>query len=137
MTPAVEKERILVVDDAPDTLELIQRNLTANGYQVFTSSGVVEAIRLLNSTPVDLVITDLKMPKVSGLDLVRHIRAYGYVGRFYDRKITYYDDCGFDYWTMGAPLEETTIINRCEIENSYEYRLLNGTLPQSKSNAVV
>ena len=74
MSPAVEKERILVVDDAPDTLELIQRNLTAHGYNVLTAPGVVEAIRLLNSTSVDLVITDLKMPKVSGLDLVRHIR---------------------------------------------------------------
>lgn len=74
MAPPVYKERILVVDDAPDTLELIERNLTANGYQVFTAPGAVEAIRILDSTPVDLVITDLKMPKVSGLDLVRHVR---------------------------------------------------------------
>ncbi len=74
MTSAAKRERILVVDDAPDTLEVIQRNLTANGYRVFTALGVAEAIRILDSTPVDLVITDLKMPKVSGLDLVRHIR---------------------------------------------------------------
>ena len=74
MAPANEKERILVVDDAPDTLELIQRNLAANGYRVFISSSAPEAIRLLEKTPVDLVVTDLKMPKVSGLDLVRHVR---------------------------------------------------------------
>lgn len=74
MASAAERERILVVDDAPDTLELIQRNLTANGYQVFTAPAVAEAIRILDSTQIDLVITDLKMPKVSGLDLVRHIR---------------------------------------------------------------
>ncbi len=74
MTPAAEKERILVVDDAPDALELIERNLTASGYQVFTAPGAVEAIRILDGTPVDLVITDLKMPKVSGLDLVQHVR---------------------------------------------------------------
>ena len=74
MVPAVEKDRILAVDDAPDTLEVIRRRLTASGYQVFTASDVAEAIRILGKTPVDLVITDLKMPKVSGLDLVRHVR---------------------------------------------------------------
>ena len=74
MASKPEKERILAVDDASDTLELIERRLTANGYQVFTASNVAEAIRLLDSTKVDLVITDLKMPKVSGMDLVRHIR---------------------------------------------------------------
>lgn len=74
MAPKADKDRILVVDDAPDTLELIERNLTANGYQVFTAPGAVEAIRVLESTAVDLVITDLKMPKVSGLDLIRHVQ---------------------------------------------------------------
>ena len=74
MPSSPEKERILVVDDSPETLEVLQRNLTAEGYQVLTSTGVVEAIKLLDGTQVDLVITDLKMPKVSGLDLVRHVR---------------------------------------------------------------
>jgi two-component system response regulator HydG len=74
MTPVTEKERVLVVDDAPDTLELIQRHLVAAGYQVFTAPGATEAIRLLDSAAIDLVITDLKMPQVSGLDLARHVR---------------------------------------------------------------
>lgn len=69
------KASILIVDDAPDTLEILQRNLTSNGYRVFSADGVVEAIKLLDNQAVDLVITDLKMPKVSGLDLVRHVRA--------------------------------------------------------------
>ena len=68
------KERILVVDDAPDTLEVLQRNLQSKGYQVYTAPGVREAIGILDQTPVELVITDLKMPKVSGLELVRHVR---------------------------------------------------------------
>ncbi len=67
-------ERILVVDDAPDTLEVLQRNLHSLGYQVYTAPGVAEAIRILEETVPDLVITDLKMPKVSGLELVRHVR---------------------------------------------------------------
>ncbi len=69
-----EKERILVVDDSPETLEVIERNLISHGYLVYTASGVAEAIRLLEETPLDLVITDFKMPKISGIDLVRHVR---------------------------------------------------------------
>ena len=74
MKKSSKKESIIIVDDAPDTLEMLQRNLSSENYLVFTASSVVEAIRLLESTPVDLVITDLKMPKVSGLDLIRHVR---------------------------------------------------------------
>ena len=69
-----KKEHILVVDDAPQTLEVIQRNLTLQGYVVYTAPGVEEAIRILESTLIDLVITDLKMPKISVLDLIRHVR---------------------------------------------------------------
>jgi DNA-binding NtrC family response regulator len=68
------KERILVVDDSPDTLEVLRRNLQSQGYNVYTASAVAEATRILEETALDLVITDLKMPKVSGLELVRHVR---------------------------------------------------------------
>ncbi len=63
--------------------------------------------------------------------LVQHIRENGYEGKFYRKLITYYDADGMVYWTMGAPLEETTIINRCKKENSYASRLRDGTLPVS------
>jgi two-component system response regulator HydG len=74
MTKTRKKERLLAVDDAPDTLELLQRNLAGDGYTVFTASSVAEAIRVLDESPVDIVITDMKMPEVTGLDLVRHVR---------------------------------------------------------------
>jgi len=74
MAETRDKECILVVDDAPDTLEMLQRNLTSAGYQIYTALGVAEAIKILESTTVDLVITDLKMPRVSGFDLIRHVR---------------------------------------------------------------
>jgi two-component system response regulator HydG len=74
MKNAKERHKILVVDDSPDTLEVIQRNLEAQGYQVMTSPGAVEAIKILESAPMDLVITDLKMPEVNGLSLIRHIQ---------------------------------------------------------------
>ena len=66
--------RILVVDDSPPTVEMIERNLRAAGYRVLTATGAEEAIRILEEHPVDLVVTDLKMPKVSGLELIRHVR---------------------------------------------------------------
>jgi DNA-binding NtrC family response regulator len=69
-------ERILVVDDAADTLEIISRNLSAAGYRVVTASSVVDAIGILDKEPVDLVITDLKMPQLSGMNLVRHVREH-------------------------------------------------------------
>lgn len=64
--------------------------------------------------------------------MVAHIRANGYEGRFYQMKITYFDEDGFVYWTMGAPLNQTTIINRCRKEDSFESRSGNGTLPRQE-----
>ena len=63
------------------------------------------------------------------LELVKHIRTHGYVGKFYKKDITYFDDRDRVYWTMGAPVKETTIINRCEKEQTYAYRLAHDNLP--------
>ena len=62
--------------------------------------------------------------------LVRHIRAHGIEGRFYQKPITYYEEAGLVYWTMGAPLAETIIINRCRKEQTFEYREAHGLLPE-------
>ena len=61
--------------------------------------------------------------------LARHICQYGIEQRFYQRVLKYFAEDGLLYWTMGEPIEETTIINRCKEEGSYENRLRNGTLP--------
>ncbi len=62
-------------------------------------------------------------------DLVHHIRSHGRDGRFYEKVLVYYEEAGMVYWTMGAPIAETTIVNRCRTEETYEQRLANGTLP--------
>jgi len=62
--------------------------------------------------------------------LVKFIRNNGHIGNFYNKKIIYYEYENFTYWTMGAPINETTIINRALKENTYENRLINGTLPE-------
>lgn len=70
-----------------------------------------------------------KVDEVLFIKMVKHIRKFGYEGQFYKRKFTYFEEDGFVYWTMGAPINETTGINRCTKENTYEYRLKMGTLP--------
>lgn len=64
--------------------------------------------------------------------LVKHIRNHGYEGRFYSKPITYYDYEGMTYWTMGAPIEETIIVNRCRKEDTYEVRKREGRPPNQK-----
>ena len=71
---AQNRTKILVVDDSPRTLEVIQRNLEAAAYEVFTASSVEQAIDFLEQSSVDLVITDIKMPKVSGLELLKYVK---------------------------------------------------------------
>jgi len=61
--------------------------------------------------------------------LAHHIRQHGTEQRFYQRILTYFAEDRLLYWTMGEPIAETMIINRCKEEGSYENRLRNGTLP--------
>jgi len=65
---------LLVIDDNVNTLQIINRNLTHEGYKVIASSNAQEATSILEKNDIDLVITDFKMPKTSGLDIVKHVR---------------------------------------------------------------
>ncbi len=67
-------DRILIVDDAPNTVELFQRTLAAEGYDVMGCHSVKEAVKLLHEHPVSLVITDYRMPGNDGIDLIRYVR---------------------------------------------------------------
>ena len=69
-----EKEVILIVDDSADTLEILERKLTPKGYQVYLASQVESALAIIDRQEIDLVITDLKMPRLSGLDLIKILR---------------------------------------------------------------
>lgn len=63
---------ILVVDDNRDLLELIRRQLNAIGVNPFISDNVLDAIEILDNTKIDLLITDMNMPNISGDQLVRY-----------------------------------------------------------------
>lgn len=64
---------VLVVDDSAATVEVLRRNLESHGLRVVSAGDADEARRQLAAEPVSLVITDLKMPGESGIELVRHV----------------------------------------------------------------
>ena len=66
--------RILVVDDEPVVVKSCERILTPEGYAVESASNGNEAIGKLGKDSFDLVITDLKMPDIDGIELIRWIR---------------------------------------------------------------
>ncbi len=68
-------DAILVVDDTPDRLEVMSVLLSQAGYQVFTARGGREALNIVSRENLDLVISDVTMPEMSGVELCRTIRA--------------------------------------------------------------
>lgn len=73
MKKLTESHNILLVDDSPETVELIRRNLESIGLRVYSANNVQSAVKLLESLTIDMVITDLKMPGENGLELIRHV----------------------------------------------------------------
>jgi two-component system NtrC family response regulator len=67
--------KILVVDDEPAQLELIGGFLKKQGFETILSQGAAQALERFRREPVDLVLTDQKMPDMSGLELLKAIRA--------------------------------------------------------------
>ncbi len=65
--------RILVVDDDSASVEATVEALEREGYDLFSASGGREALRILAAENIDVVITDLKMPDLSGIDLLKYI----------------------------------------------------------------
>ncbi|MGC9337990.1 MAG: hypothetical protein ACP5EQ_07880 [Candidatus Cloacimonadia bacterium] len=63
------------------------------------------------------------------VEFIHHIRSFGYEGRFYNKPIIYFDFDDMTYWTMGAPINETIIINRCKKKDTFAERLNSGCLP--------
>lgn len=66
--------KILLVDDQETNRRTLGMLLQREKYQTFEASNGIEALHFLNSNPIDLVITDLKMPRLNGMDLLREIK---------------------------------------------------------------
>ncbi|HEA21377.1 MAG TPA: sigma-54-dependent Fis family transcriptional regulator [Pricia antarctica] len=68
---ALRKENILIVDDDIDILELLQRHLKSMNYHTYKAISVKEALFILKDTFIDLLITDIQMPEIDGLQLLK------------------------------------------------------------------
>jgi two-component system KDP operon response regulator KdpE len=68
--------RILVIDDEPQITRVLRAALSAQGYDVRTANDPEEALQVFREWPPDLVITDLMMPGLSGVEVTRSIRTH-------------------------------------------------------------
>lgn len=69
------EERILIVDDEPEIVEILCEFLEASGYSCLGARDGIEALEVMNSTSVAVVLTDILMPRMDGLALLREIRS--------------------------------------------------------------
>jgi putative two-component system response regulator len=73
--PAATHDRILIVDDEEQIRTLLARLLGAQGYECLTAEDAAAGRRVLNETPVELVLSDVNMPGESGIDFTREVLA--------------------------------------------------------------
>ena len=67
-------QRILVVEDEKPLREFVARNLSVRGYEVLKAANGMEALAIFQNQPLDLIILDLMMPHMDGLELTQRIR---------------------------------------------------------------
>ena len=72
---AAKPAKILCVDDEPNILSSLRRLFRAKGYQVVIAEGGREGLRVLSSEPIDLVISDMRMPEMDGAQFLEEVRA--------------------------------------------------------------
>ncbi|MCU0572514.1 MAG: sigma-54 dependent transcriptional regulator [Syntrophobacteraceae bacterium] len=139
--------RILVVDDEPLTLELIVEGLADRGYSIDVASSGTEAIAKAEETSYDVVITDLNMPGMDGMEVLDHfnenrpgtmvilLTAYGTI----ETAVQAVKRGAFDYLTKPAKLDEIMIIlQRAEELNALkeENELLRSQIQQRFANII-
>lgn len=74
----MNKIKILVVDDEKHVCALLHKALTKAGYKVYTCNNATDAFEMIQSTPVDLIISDIKMDGTSGIEFLHQVKAFDY-----------------------------------------------------------
>ena len=69
------KETILIVDDEEDIIELIKYNLKNEGYSILTAESGEQAIKIAKQSRPDLIVLDLMLPGMDGLEVTRYLRS--------------------------------------------------------------
>ncbi|MEW6412639.1 MAG: response regulator [Candidatus Zixiibacteriota bacterium] len=65
---------VLIVDDEEMMRNLLEKILAREGYNILTAEDGVAALEILNSNQIDLVISDMKMPRMNGFELLKHVK---------------------------------------------------------------
>lgn len=91
--------KILLVDDEPDIIEIIRFNLEQKGYQIFTASDGLEAIKVAEKEMPHLIIMDVMMPNLDGIEACERLRQDD---RFADTIIMFLTARGEDYSYVAA-----------------------------------
>lgn len=68
------EKKILIVDDCGTTRKLLSYIIRERGYKIYGASNGIEALEMLATHPVDLVVTDLNMPQMDGFELSKSLR---------------------------------------------------------------
>jgi two-component system, NtrC family, response regulator HydG len=69
-----ELAKVLVVEDDPDIRRILEMFLVEKGYRVKVADAAARALEMLAEEPIDLILSDVRMPEMSGLDLLRHVK---------------------------------------------------------------
>jgi len=67
-------KRVMAVDDSATVRQVLQMTLVGAGYEVIEAVDGRDALNKLANAPVDMMVTDLNMPHMDGIDLIRHVR---------------------------------------------------------------
>lgn len=115
-------KHILIVDDYPDAVEIWAIYLRAFGYQVSTAGDGAEAIAQAERVLPDLIVLDLELPRVSGFDVAKHLRAnadtesiplIAATGYSHQRQLDLAREAGFDVIVV-KPCEPDALIVEIE-----------------------
>jgi two-component system KDP operon response regulator KdpE len=71
---SIERYAVLVVEDNPDTLVMISLTLESDGYKVFATNNPSTALDYLHTYNPDVMLVDLMLPEMTGLEFIRHVR---------------------------------------------------------------
>ena len=117
--------RILVVDDEPQITRVLRASLSSSGYEVLLARDGVEAFDLFRESAPDLVITDLFMPRMDGIELTRAIRQLGdtpililSVREQETMKVAALDEGADDYVTKPFSMQELLARVRAQLRKS-------------------
>ena len=120
--------RILVVDDEPDAVELLQEFLTAKGYDVIIACDGEEALRQVKDHRPHLILLDVRMPKLNGLEVLKRVREIDHeVGVIMVTAVNE-EETGREALKMGAFDYITKPLDLQYLERSLWYKITTMTL---------